>query len=85
MKPSFIGNSLAPILRSVVLPSEKFPATEKGQYINMSFSPLNYYPLAVNSFNIVETELRSQTGQKIPFDYGIVNVILHCRRKSKSI
>lgn len=78
--PSLIGNYLAPNLRSVVLPRNN-ENDEKTKYVSTSFSPINYYPLAVKSFNIIETELRSQTGEKIPFDYGVVNVILHCRPK----
>jgi len=76
--PSLIGDSLAPSLRSVVL-----PPLGKEKYASITFSPINYYPMSLKSFNIVETELRSQNGDKIMFDYGVVNVILHCRRNRK--
>lgn len=78
--PSLIGDFMAPILRSVLLPREN-KVDREGKYVSKSFSPINYHSVALKSFNIIETELRSQTGEKIPFEYGVVNVILHCRRR----
>lgn len=79
VEPSLVGDTLAPILRSVILPRD---LVDSDQYVSKAFNPVNYYRLSQTSFNSIEIELRTQTGGKVPFIYGIVNLVLHVRAVS---
>lgn len=78
IQPSLVGDAMVPNLRAVLLPQH---SAEQNEFVSTPFSPINYYPMALKSFHTVEIELRNNAGQKVPFVYGIVNVILHCRRR----
>ena len=75
IEAQYIGNTRANVLR-VIAPTKK-----KGQIETFNFDPIFYSPLRVTKFNTVEINITGDTGQLIPFDGGVVVVVLHLRRK----
>ena len=81
---SIIGDTKAPILRT-------FPFNQKVQHGNISvtkfmsytsFQNLHFRKLLKNSFQTIKIELRSQTGELIPFvDRGLTSLVLLFRKK----
>ena len=82
IKPSIIGDVMAPNLRTVLLPTKKHH--KNGAVIDKKFSQINYYPLSVLQFQVIEIELRSNSGELIPFLFGAVNLLLHFRQRPSS-
>lgn len=74
VEPSLVGDTLAPILRTVILPKN-----DTSEHVMTACNPVNYFRLSQTSFNSVEVELRTQIGHKVPFVYGVVNLLLHMR------
>ena len=69
-----VGDTKAPLLRIVRV-------TEKGgQTVNTIYEKPLYVPLQLKTFDSLEIDIRSDTGNPIPFEYGKVIVTLHFRR-----
>ena len=75
IQTQFVGNIRANVLRIIA------PHQEKGQVETFNFAPIFYFPLRVTKFNTVEINVTGDTGHLVPFDGGVVVVVLHLRRK----
>ena len=71
----FVGDTKANVLRIIA------PQQEKGQVETFNFTPIFYFPLRVSKFNTVEINITGDTGRLVPFDGGVVVIVLHLRRK----
>jgi hypothetical protein len=72
VKPRMVGDAQVPV---------------EGRYAEMVtrvFDPMQYCPLVLRLFQIVEIYIRDATGVKIPFERGRVVVTLHCRMRKES-
>ena len=75
IETQFVGATRANVLRVIA------PQKEKGQVETFSFTPIFYVPLRVVKFNSVEINITGDTGRLVPFEGGVVVVVLHLRRK----
>ena len=75
IQTQFVGDTRANVLRIIA------PQQEKGQLETFNFAPIFYFPLRVVKFNTIEINITGDTGQLVPFDGGVVVVVLHLRRK----
>lgn len=71
----FVGDSLAPLLRAVVVDSEK----SFGTTISKSFESPHYVKLAKNYFNSIDINIRNSLGDLAPFQFGTVTCKVHLR------
>ena len=75
IETQFVGDTRANVLRIIA------PQQEKGQVETFNFTPIFYFPLRVVKFNSIEINITGDTGRLVPFDGGVVVVVLHLRRK----
>ena len=75
IQTQFVGNVRANVLRVIA------PVQNKGEIETLTFNPIFYFPLRVTKFNTVEINITGDTGELVPFDGGVVVVVLHLRRK----
>ena len=75
IETQFVGDTRANVLRIIA------PQQEKGQVETFNFTPIFYFPLRVSKFNTVEINITGDTGRLVPFDGGVVVIVLHLRRK----
>jgi len=68
-----IGDTKAPLLRIVHL------SGKSGDNVHKIYEKPLYVPLQQKSFDSIEIDIRSDTGNPIPFEYGKVIVTLHFR------
>lgn len=70
-----VGDVSAPLLRVITTKGKK------GETIRKSFDTVHYYPVSKSSFETIEIDIRTDTGQPMPFIKGRVYVVLHFKRK----
>ena len=75
IESQFVGDTRANVLRIIS------PRQEKGQVETFNFDPIFYLPLRVVKFNTIEINITGDTGRLVPFEGGVVVVVLHLRRK----
>ena len=75
IQTQFVGNVRANVLRVIA------PVQKKGEIETFTFDPIFYFPLRIIKFNTVEINITSDIGNLVPFDGGVVVVVLHLRRK----
>jgi len=75
IRPSAIGNALAPLLRAVQI------SGKDGDFVNEIFVRPYYRQLARTDFETVHIYLTDDAGEIIPFQSGRVTVTLHFRRR----
>ena len=79
VEPRIVGDKIAPLLRIV-------PITRRhGEMVTTRFDHVQYIPVLSREFGSVETEIRDDTGQPVPFERGKVTVTLHFRRCSSGL
>lgn len=67
---SIVGDKRVPLLRS-------FPISDKKQGIaSERFTRLQYIPVKSNHFDTIEIELRNETGELIPFNFGHIPALI---------
>ena len=79
IQTQYVGDTRANVLRIIA------PVQEKGQVETFNFAPIFYLPLRIIKFNTIEINITGDTGQLVPFDGGVVVVVLHLRRKHNII
>ena len=52
-----------------------------GENVNVSFPNLQYFPVNVKSFETIEIDIKDNTQEKVPFEFGKVIVTLHFRQR----
>jgi len=69
-----VGDTQAPLLRIVNT------SGEYGDVINKNFDPPRYIPVQKKRFDSIVIDIRSDTGDKVPFESGHSLCVLHFRR-----
>lgn len=77
INPQIIGDVMASLLRIIPLDPTQYTY---GAYKMHNFSPPHYLPVLRREFDTVEIDIRTNTGSKIPFQFGISCVKLHFKR-----
>ena len=75
IQTQYVGDTSANVLRVIA------PVQEKGQVETFNFARIFYLPLRIIKFNTIEINITGDTGHLVPFDGGVVVVVLHLRRK----
>ena len=75
VQTQFVGNVRANVLRVIA------PVQNKGEIETLTFNPIFYFPVRVTKFNTIQINITGDTGELVPFDGGVVVVVLHLRRK----
>ena len=78
VKPSYVGNSFTQLLRLVEIPSDK----KFGDQVLITYPSTYYIPLLTQEFETIEIDIKSETGETVPFEFGRSIITLHFRRKS---
>lgn len=77
ISPQIVGDVLAPLLRVIAMNTLKYTY---GTNRMMTFSPPYYLPIMRREFDIIEIDIRSETGEPIPFEFGTSCIKLHFKR-----
>ena len=75
VEPQLVGDSKVSLLK-VVKCSGEF-----GDNVSVNFPNLQYVPVNVKSFETVEIDVKDDTQEKVPFEFGKVIVTLHFRQR----
>ena len=75
IQTQYVGETRATVLRIIA------PVQEKGEVETFNFAPIFYLPLRIVKFNTIEINITGDTGKLVPFDGGVVVIVLHLRRK----
>lgn len=78
VEPAVVGHTLAPLLRVVPVEGERDGSVTK------TYDKIIYLPLATKYATTIKIDLRTDTGQKVPFAKGKTNCVLHIRRQRTS-
>ena len=79
VEPRIVGDKIVPLLRIVPITGRN------GEMVTTRFDHLHYTPIMHREFGTVETEIRDDTGQPVPFERGKVTVTLHFRRRRSGL
>ena len=74
IQPQFVGDALVPLLR--IVPVEG----KDGQRISKSFFRPQYVPVSRKQFESIEVNIKRDTGETVPFEFGRVLLTLHFRQ-----
>lgn len=69
-----VGNSLAPLLRTVTIEGGH------GDFLSKIFLSPHYVKLRTKTFDSVETQIKTDTGEAVTFRFGKVILKLHLRK-----
>ncbi len=75
VEPQLVGDSKVSLLKVIKC------AGEFGENVAVSFPNLQYVPVNVKSFETVEIDIKDDTQEKVPFEFGKVIVTLHFRQR----
>ena len=74
IQPQYVGDTLVPLLR--IIPVEG----EDGQRISKSCVRPQYLPVSRKQFESIEVNIKRDTGEPVPFEFGRVLLTLHFRQ-----
>ena len=74
IQPQYVGDALVPLLR--ILPVEG----KDGERISKSFIRPQYLPVSRKQFESIEVNIKRDTGETVPFEFGRVLLTLHFRQ-----
>ena len=75
VEPRCVGDRKVPLLR--IVPTHG----PTGEMITQSYENIQYIPILKKHFNTIEINIRKDTGEKVPFEFGKVVVTLHFRKR----
>lgn len=78
VEPQMVGDVMCPLLRIIPLDPVKYIYGSSKMHV---FSPPHYIPLMRREFDTIEIDIRTNTGESIPFQFGTTCVKLHFIRK----
>jgi hypothetical protein len=76
VKPSYVGNTYTQLLRLVEIPSDK----KFGDQVLIAYPNTYYIPLLTQEFETIEIDIKAETGETVPFEFGRSILTLHFRR-----
>lgn len=74
--PQFVGDTNARLLRNIPVEGKS------GEVITKTFTNLQYVPAQTKSFEEIESLLKNDTGDPVPFERGKVVTTPHFRQHS---
>ena len=74
IQSQYVGDALVPLLR--IVPVEG----KDGQRISKSFVCPQYVPVSRKQFESIEVNIKRDTGETVPFEFGRVLLTLHFRQ-----
>ena len=74
IQPQHVGDVLVPLLRIVQLEGKD------GQRVSKSFVRPEYIPVSRKQFESIEVNIKRDTGETVPFEFGRVLLTLHFRQ-----
>lgn len=77
IQPQVVGDVITTLLRIIPLDPTKFIY---GAYKTHIFSPAHYVPVLRREFDTMEIDIRTTTGARVPFQFGVSCVKLHFQR-----
>lgn len=77
IQPQVVGDVITTLLRIIPMDPTKFIY---GAYKTHIFSPAHYVPVLRREFDTMEIDIRTTTGAKVPFQFGVSCVKLHFQR-----
>ena len=83
-QPIRVGDICAPLLKSIWLDSGKIQTHVFGETCNVVVKNPMYLPLSSTSINVIEVNIRSDSGHLIPFVAGsVTSLTLHFKKNKK--
>ena len=77
-----VGDVSAPLLR--IVPVQKSGVTQ-GDVIAHTFSTPHYVPVKRKNFENIQMDIRTDTGERVPFQRGKLTTTLHFRKSRPSL
>lgn len=77
VEPQIVGDVMCSLLRIISLDPVKYAYGSNKMHV---FSPPHYIPVMRREFDTIEIDIRSNTGENIPFEFGTSCVKLHFKR-----
>lgn len=77
IEPQYIGDVMAPLLRIVTVEKSSYMFSDQK---NCIFSKPHYVPVLLTDFSNIEIDIRLDTGNVVPFQFGTSCVKLHFRK-----
>lgn len=77
IEPQIVGDTMAPLLRIVPLDPTIYVYGANKMHI---FSPPHYVPVMRREFDVIEIDIRTSTGKKIPFQFGTTCIKVHFKK-----
>ena len=74
-----VGDVAAPLLRVIGITGKQ------GDTIRKTYDKPMYVPVRMKNFDSIEIDIRTDTGESVPFQYGKSEVILHFKLRKESI
>lgn len=79
VEPQVVGDTVAKLLRIISVEKDKYVY---GSHKMVTFSQLHYMPVLKREFETLEIDIRTDSGEPVPFEFGTVCVKLHFRKSS---
>ena len=76
IQSQYVGDALVPLLR--IVPVEG----KVGERVSKSFLCPQYLPVSRKQFETVEVNIKTDTGESVPFEFGRVLLTLHFRQSA---
>lgn len=77
IQPQIVGDVMTSLLRVVPMDPTLYIY---GAYKMNTFSPAHYLTVMKREFDIIEIDIRTSIGEKVPFEFGTACVKLHFKR-----
>jgi hypothetical protein len=77
VEPVMVGNTYSKLLRQVEIPKK----SNFGDQCVLRYPDPFYHPLISNVIETIEINIKDDTGEIIPFDYGRSTITLHFRKR----
>lgn len=77
--PQIIGDVMSSLLRIIPLDPTKYIY---GAYKINVFSPAHYLPVLRREFDVIEIDIRTSIGERVPFQFGTSCIKLHFKKVS---
>lgn len=77
IQPQIVGDVMTPLLRIVPLDPTLYIY---GAYKMNTFSPTHYLPVMKREFDVIEIDIRTSIGDRVPFLFGTSSIKLHFKR-----
>lgn len=78
IEPQMVGDVMCSLLRIIPLDPAKYTYGSNKMHI---FSPPHYVSVMRREFDTIEVDIRTNTGENVPFQFGTACVKLHFKRK----